>query len=138
MPRLLATVSHVAQTRLNHVTRRAILRGELIAGAVVAGLIALVYALIAGTVALSYRYGTMEALGIVGAAAFAVMICFLIALSVEARRHRRLAARRAALDAQLMRAAALSVIPDRAPSRPVVGLGLVAIGAALVILRRRD
>lgn len=138
MPRLLSTVSHVAQTRLHQISRRAMWRGELIAGAVVAGLIALVYALIAATVALAREYGTLEALGIVGGLAFLVMLGLLLALRLEARRHRRLAARRAALDAQLYRAAALSLVPDRAPSRPVVGFGLVALGAALVLLRRKD
>jgi uncharacterized membrane-anchored protein len=137
VPRLLSTVSRVAQTRLKQISRRAQVRGELIAGAVVFGIIALVYALIAVTVALAQRYGTLEALGIVGGVAFVVMLCFLLALSLEARRHRRLAARRAALDAQLYRAAALSLIPDKAPSRPVVGVGLVALGAALLFLRRK-
>lgn len=107
-------------------------------GAAVAGIVVFVYALIAVTIALSRRYGSLEALGIVGGVALLVMLCFLLALWLEARRHRRLAARRAALDAQLYRAAALSLVPDRAPSRPVVGFGLVALGAGLVLLRRRD
>lgn len=138
MPRLLATVTQVAQTRLNQISRRAALRGELMFGAAVAGIIALVYALIAGTIALSYRYGTLKALGIVGGVSFVVMLGFLLALWIEGRRHRRLAARRAALDAQLYRAAALSLVPDKAPSRSVVGFGMVALGAALVLLRRKD
>lgn len=138
MPRLLATVTQVAQTRLNQISRRAALRGELMFGAAVAGIIALVYALIAGTIALSYRYGTLTALGIVGGVSFVVMLGFLLALWIEGRRHRRLAARRAALDAQLYRAAALSLVPDKAPSRSVVGFGMVALGAALVLLRRKD
>lgn len=138
MPRLLSTVSQVAQARLHQISRRAALRGELMFGAAVAGIIALVYALIAATIALARRFGTLEALGIVGGVAFVVMLGFVLALWLEARRHRRLAARRAALDAQLYRAAALSLVPDRAPSRPVLGFGLVALGAALVLLRRKD
>lgn len=138
MPRLLSTVSQVAQARLHQISRRAALRGELMFGAAVAGIIALVYALIAATIALARRFGTLEALGIVGGLAFVVMLGFVLALWLEARRHRRLAARRAALDAQLYRAAALSLVPDRAPSRPVLGFGLVALGAALVLLRRKD
>lgn len=138
MPRLLSTVSQVAQARLHQVSRRAAKRGKLILGAAVAGIIVFVYALIAVTVALAREYGTLEALGIVGGIALLVMLGFLFALWLEARRHRRLAARRAALDAQLYRAAALSLVPNRAPSRPVLGLGLVAIGAGLILLRRRD
>lgn len=137
MPRLLSTVSQVAQARLHQISRRAALRGELMFGAAVAGIIALVYALIAATIALARRFGTLEALGIVGGVAFVVMLGFLLALWLEARRHRQQAARRAALDAQLYRAAALSLVPDKAPSRPVVGFGLVALGAALVLLRRK-
>lgn len=137
MPRLLSTVTHVAQTRLHQISRRAVVRGELMTGVMVCGIIALVYALIAVTIALARHYGTLAALGIVGGVAFVAMLACLLALWIEARRHRQLAARRAALDAQLYRAAALSLIPDRAPSRPVVGFGLVALGAALVMLRRR-
>ncbi|MFT3974085.1 MAG: hypothetical protein QM699_11735 [Amaricoccus sp.] len=138
MPRLLSTASQVVQTRLKQMSRRAALRGELMFGAAVAGIVALVYALIAATVALSREYGSLTAMGIIGGVAFVVMLGFLLALWIEARRHRRLSARRAALDAQIYRAAALSLVPDRAPSRPVVGFGLVAIGAALVLLRRKD
>lgn len=138
MPRLLSTVSQVAQARLHQVSRRAAKRGKLILGAAVAGIIVFVCAIIAATVALAQEFGTLEALGIVGGVAFVVMLCFLLALWLEARRYRKLAARRAALDAQLYRAAALSLVPDRAPSRPVLGLSLVAVGAGLILLRRRD
>ena len=62
-------------------------------GAAVAGIIALVYALIAATIALTRRFGTLEALGIVGGVAFVVMLGFLLALWLEARRHRQQAAR---------------------------------------------
>lgn len=137
MPRLLSTVTHVAQSRLHQISHRAVLRGELIAGAAICGIIVLVYALVAVTIALSRHFGTLEALGIVGGIVFVVMLAFLLGLWMEGRRHERLAARRAALDAQLYRAAALSLIPDKMPSRPVVGFGLVALGAALVMLRRR-
>ena len=138
MPRLLSTVSQVAQARLHQISRRAARRGELMFGAAVAGIIALVYALIAATIALAREHGMLTALGIIGGIAVLVMLGFLLALWIEARRHRRMAARRAALDAQLYRAAAMSLVPERAPSRGVVGVGLVALGAALVLLRRKD
>ena len=63
-----------------------------------------------------------------------LLLLLLAALAWEDRRHRRLAARRAALDRELARAAALSLVGDARPSRPVVGLGLVAIGALMVLL----
>ena len=138
MLRLLSTVSQVAQARLRQISRRAARRGELMFGAAVTGIIALVYALIAVTTALAREYGTLAALGIVGGVAFLVMLGLLVALWLEARRHRQMAARRAALDAQLYRAAALSLVPAKAPSRGAVGVGLVALGAALVLLRRKD
>jgi len=64
VPRLLSTVSQVAQARLHQVTRRAARRGELMFGAAVAGIIAFVYALIAATVALAREHGTLTALGV--------------------------------------------------------------------------
>lgn len=137
MPRLLSTVSHVAQARLHQISRRAALRASLGGVAVLAALIALGYVLAAITLALARRHGTMEALAIMAIAAVVVVLVMLFALWLEARRHRRLAVRRAALDRELYRAAALSVIPDRAPARSTVGLGLVALGAALVLFRRR-
>jgi hypothetical protein len=137
VPRLLTTVSHVAQARLHQISRRAASRGKLMAGAAVAGLVVCIYALIAVTVAFSHQYGTIGALLIVGGIALLVLLGFLLALGLEAQRHRRLAPKRAALDQQIYRAAALSLIPNRAPPRPVVGFGLVALGAALVFWRRR-
>ena len=70
--------------------------------------------------------------------ALVLVLILLAALAMEARRHRRPAVRRAELDRQLYRAAALSIFPYRAPSRPVLGLGLVVLGALLVLVRRRD
>ena len=68
--------------------------------------------------------------------ALVVLLILLAALAWEERRHRRLAARRAALDRQLARAAALSLVGGARPSRPMLGLGLVALGALMVLLRR--
>ena len=138
MARLFATLSHVAQARLRHAGRRAALRGALIGGGVLAALVCIGFALAAATVALAARVGTIEALAIMAAGALAVVLIFLGVLGLEARRHRRLQARRADLDRELFRAAAISMVPNRAPSRPVVGLGLVALGALLVLARRGD
>ena len=85
--------------------------------------------------ALAARVGLIEALAIMAGGALVLVLLFVGALAWEARRHRRYAARRAALDREFVRAAALSMVPSRAPSRAVVGLGLVALGALLVLLR---
>lgn len=138
MARLFATVSRVAEARINNIGRRAALRASLMAGLAVAGLFFLGFVLMAATVALAERYGPLNALGIMAGGALVLVLIFWIALAAEARQHRRTAARRAALDQELFRAAALSLIPSRAPSRPVLGFGLVAAGALLVLLRRRD
>jgi hypothetical protein len=73
-------------------------------------------------------------------AAGALFICVILlaVLALEARRHRRNAARQQALDRRLTRAAALAAIPNRLPSRPAAGLALVALGALLVLMRRGD
>ena len=136
MPRLFATVARVAQARARHVGRRAVTRGALIAACALAALLTLAFALAAATVALSQEVGPIAALAIMAAGSMALLLILLGILALEARRHRRLAVRRADLDRQLMRAAALSMVPDRAPSRPVIGLGLVALGALLVLVRR--
>ena len=138
MVRLFATLSHVAQARLRHAGRRAALRGALIGGGVLAALGCIAFALAAATVALAARVGTVEALAIMAAGALVLVLVFLGALALEARRHRRLRARRADLDRELYRAAAVSMMPSRAPSRPVIGLGLVALGALLVLARRGE
>ena len=137
MARLFATVSRVAEARIKNAGRRAALRASLVAGMVVAGLVCLGFLMMAATVALAERVGIINALGIMAGAALVVVLIFWIALALEARRYRRTAARRAALDQQLFRAAAMSMIPSSAPSRPVLGLGLVAVGALLVLMRRR-
>lgn len=136
MPRLFATVARAAETRLRNIGRRAALRGALMAGCVAAALACVGFALAAAAVALADRVGTIEALAIMAGGALVVVLILLAILALEARQHRRLAARRAALDQQMFRAAALSMMPSRAPSRPALGLGLVALGSLLVLLRR--
>ena len=62
--RLFATVSRVAEARVRNVGRRASRRAALIGGCVLAALLCLAFALIAATVALAERFGTINALAI--------------------------------------------------------------------------
>ena len=134
--RLFATVTRVAEARIRNLGRRAALRAALIGGCVLAALLCLAFALAAATVALADRFGMINALAIMAGGALLVLLILLAALAWEARRHRRLAAQRAALDRQLAQAAALSLVGGARPSRPMVGLGLVALGALMGLLRR--
>jgi hypothetical protein len=134
--RLFATVARVAEARVRNIGRRAAVRAGLIGGCILAALVCLGFVLAAGTVALAEQVGLLNALAIMAGGALLFVLILLGALELESRRHRRYAARRADLDRQLYRAAALSAIPTRAPSRPVIGLGLVALGSLLVLARR--
>jgi hypothetical protein len=134
--RLLASVSRVAEARIRNIGRRAALRAALIGGCVLAALLCLAFALTAATVGLARQVGTVDALAIMAAGALVLLLVLLLALAWEARRHRRLAARRAALDRQLAQTAALSLLGGARPSRPAIGLGLVALGALMVLMRR--
>jgi hypothetical protein len=134
-----ANVTRLVEARLHRAGRRLGARAALVAGCVFAGLLALGFLLAAVTVALADRYGTLPALGIMAVAALVLLFALLLALSLEARRHRRLAVRQQGLDRQLFQAAAMSAasaVPRRMPSRMVAGLGLVALGAFLVLARR--
>ena len=89
--------------------------------------------------ALTERVGLLQALVIMAGVAFAVVLALVGVLAIEARRERRIAARRASLDRQLLRSAAISAaVPQaaRLPGRAGLGLGLVALGALLVLARR--
>ncbi len=136
--RLFARVSRVAKTRIRNIGRRAVARAALIGGCVLAALLVVVFALMAATVALADRFGTINALAIMAGGALLLLLILMGILALEERRHRRLAAQRAAVDRQIYQAAALSFMGGRKPSRPVIGLGLVALGALLVLLRRGD
>ncbi len=138
MVRLFTTLSHVAEARLRYLGRRASVRGTLIAGCVLAALTCIGFALAAATVALAGRVGIIEALAIMAGLALLVVLILLAALAWESRRNRILAVRRAEADRQLFRAAALSMTPAPRPSRSTIGLGLVSLGALLVLMRRRD
>lgn len=136
MFRALSAVSRIAEARVRNIGRRAAFRAALMGGCVVAGLLCLGFALAAGTVALAHRVGWIEAFGIMAGGALVLLLLLLSILAIEARRHRRLAARRAALDRQMAQAAALSLVGGVKPSRTALGLGMVGLGALLVLLRR--
>jgi hypothetical protein len=131
-----AALTRVAEARFRRVGRRLGLRLTLMALCLLAGLVFLLFALAAATTALAVRVGLLDALGIMAAGALIVCVILLAILALEARRHRRDAARQQALDRRLYRAAALAAVPGRLPSRPAAGLALVALGAFLVLMRR--
>lgn len=139
MAGVFAALSQIAERRVRALGRRTALRGALMGGCVLAALICIGFALAAATVALADRVGIIAALGIMAGAAMLLVLVFLAALSIEERRHRaRARPLRAELNRDLYRAAAVSMTPRRAPSRSAVGLGLVALGALLVLARRDD
>jgi hypothetical protein len=135
-----ATLLAVAEARLRHVGQRLGLRAALIAGCALAGAVCLGFALAAVTVALAARLGAVAALAIMAGVALLVALALVLALSIDAQRERRIAARRASLDREFLRAAAISAAPRavRLPGRSAVGLAMVALGAALVLARRGD
>jgi hypothetical protein len=133
---LFASLTRIAEARLHRAGRRFGVRLALMAGLAAAALLFLGFALAALTVALAERHGVLNALLIMAAAGLGLVLILLLALSIEARRHRRVAARQQPLDRQFARAAALSAMPARLPSRTATGLGLVALGAFLVLARR--
>ena len=81
--RLFATVSRVAEARVRNIGRRAALRAALIGGCVLAALLCLGFALIAATVALADRFGTINALAIMAGGALVVLLILLAALAWE-------------------------------------------------------
>jgi uncharacterized BrkB/YihY/UPF0761 family membrane protein len=133
-----ATLSQIVEARVRYLGRRAALRGGLVAGCAAAALACLVFLLAAMATALAERYGAITALVMMAGLALIVVLALLLALMIDARRHRRLAARRMAADRQFYQAAALSMVPRARPSRSTLGLGLVALGALLVLMRRGD
>lgn len=138
MVRLLASLAEIAQARLTNAGRRVRWRAGLIAATVIAGLIAAGFAVGAATVGLAHLIGTVGALLVMACLALVVVLILLGTLTREERRHRVYLMRREGLGRQFTRAAASSVMPRRAPSRPVFGLALVALGALLVLARRGD
>ena len=98
------------------------------------------FVLAGGTVALTERVGQLQALVIMAGVALVVLLALVGILAIETRRERRIAARRASLDRQLLRAAAISAAGRgiAAAGPRGIGLGLVALGALLVLARPRD
>jgi hypothetical protein len=136
-----ATLLSVAQARVRHAGQRLGARLGLLAGVLLAAAIFLGFALAAATVALTESVGLLEALVIMAGLALVVVLALVGILAIDARRERRIAARRSSLDRQLLRSAAISAAVPRAsrlPGRTGVGLGLVALGALLVLARRGD
>ena len=135
-----ATLYSVAQARVRHASQRLGLRAALICGCILGGLLFLGFALAAATVALTDRVGPLQALVIMAGIALLAVLVLVGVLVGEARRERRIAARRAVLDRDLLRAASISAALPRVAglsSRTGIGLGLVALGAMLVLGRRR-
>ena len=134
---VLGSLSRVARSRLRDAGRRVQFRAALTGGAVLFGLIAFVFALMAATVAIAIEIGLLYALLVMMGGAAVISLALVIILKAQARRDRRTAAVRAELDSRLLKAAAISMVPGiSAPSRPALGLGLVALGALLVLVRR--
>jgi hypothetical protein len=134
---LFGQITRLAEARLKQTGRRLGFRAAL---AVVAGLafvVFLLFGLAALAVWMMRFMSPPEALLVVAGGALLIVLGVLVALSLEARRHRRLAAKREAFDRQLVRVAALAAMPGRMPSRAVTGFGLVAAGALLVLLGRK-
>jgi hypothetical protein len=135
-----ATLFSVAEARLRHAGQRLGVMAGLVAACALALVMFLCFALAAATVALVDAVGLLPALLIMAGVALLLLLVLLAVLAAERRRERRIAARRATLDRDLLRAAAFSAAPRamRLPGRTGVGLGLVALGALLVLMRRGE
>ena len=119
---VLGSLSRVARSRLSDAGRRVQLRAILAGGAVLFGLVAFAFALMAGTVAIAMEIGLLYALLVMMGGAIVIAVLMVIILKAQARRDRRTAAVRAELDSRLLKAAAISMVPGiSAPSRPVLG-----------------
>jgi len=106
--------------------------------AAVSGLMALVFGLVALTLGLADWLGVIPALLVLCALSLAGAGIALALLASETRKARLVAARRAPLDRELARAALMSAAPlgIRRVPRGLIGLGLVALGAVLVVTRK--
>lgn len=134
---LFGQITRLAEARVKQAGRRLGFRAALAAAAALAFVVFLLFGLAALAVWMAHHMRLETALLLIAAGALLVVLGILVALSLEARRHRRLAAKRESFDRQLARVAALAAMPRRLPSRPVAGLALVAAGALLVLLGKR-
>lgn len=130
-------ITRLAEARIKQTGRRLGLRIALAAVAALAFVVVLFFGLAGLAVYLTAYMRLHEALLLIAGVAALIVVAILVWMSVEARRHRRLAARRETFDRQLVRAATLAAMPSRMPSRPITGLALVAAGALLVLLGKR-
>jgi len=133
----LGQIRRLAEVRVKRAGQRLGLRAALAAVAALAFVVFLFFGLAALAVWMMHSMRPESALLVIAGGALVVMLAILLALRLEARKHRRLAAQRQSFDQQLVRTAALAAMPSKMPSRPVAGLGLVAIGALLVVLGKR-
>ena len=132
-------IARLAEARVKRTGQRLGFRAGLAAIAAVAFLVFLFFGLAGLAVWMTRTMPLHQALLVIAGGGLLVVIAAYVALAIEARRHRRLAAKQEAFDRQLVRAAALAAMPSRMPSRSVTGLGLVAVGALLVLLgKKRD
>lgn len=134
---LFGQITRLAEARVRQTGRRLGFRAALATVAALAFVVFLFFGLAALATWLTRFMTLPQALLVVAGGALVVVLAVLVALALEARSHRRLAARREAFDRQLVRAATLAAMPSRMPSRSVTGLGLVAAGALLVLLGRK-
>lgn len=130
-------ITRLVEGRLKQTGRRLGLRVVLAAVASLAFVISLLFGLAALAVWMVRYMPLHEALLIIAGCALLVVVAILIALSLEARKYRRHAAKREAFDRQLVRVATVAAMPTRMPSRSVAGLGLVAVGALMVLLGKK-
>jgi hypothetical protein len=138
---LFASLAGIAEARARGAARRAGRRAGLAALAGLLALVAIGFGTGAATVALANRYGAVTALLVMAAIAVVGVLIVVAVLAADARRARREAARRPGLERTMARAAIYSAATAgrkaRLPSRGLVGLAFVAIGA-LLVLRGRD
>jgi hypothetical protein len=135
---LFANLARVAEARAMRVGRHLGLRAGLLAGCAFVATLALFFVLVAATIALSERYGAINACIIMAGGALVVLGILLIALAIERRKYRRRRLLQNNVERQnLIQAATLAAMPRRLPSRNVTGLILVAAGALLVFMRGR-
>lgn len=133
---VIASLTRIAQARIRDAGRRAQIRAALAVGAAVFGLIGVGFGLLAATVALAEEIGLVYALLTMSGGALVIALIMVVVMKAQARRDRRMKAVRADMDSRMLKAAALSMVPTMSPSRPVIGIGLVALGALLVLARR--
>lgn len=132
-------ITRLAEARVRQTGRRLGFRATLLAVAAVAFVVFLFFGLAGLALWMAHYMRLQDALLVIAGVALLIVVGVYVALALEARKHRRLAAQREAFDRQLVRAATLAAMPSRLPSRSVTGLGLVAAGALLVLLgKRRD